>query len=586
MPVTPRWWWVQRERVVEVQVALPGVPENAIDFFLSRWYAKVGGGTFLFAADLHGPIDPDASRARTRHGHVSLELCKAASQPWGNLFSNAPKAERRQKRERSIEEQLERARESDRQSRARKQQLGRDALSAQMRAESDRRQAIAQNQEAALDQAASAVASLRSPDAAEGGGAQGSADLDADDDDSDDDNHPSATANVRAASASVSSDLPGKEHGWKQRAEAGSGADVFPQHCVHHEESRNQPGGSHSSASQAVDSPVDGTPLHGSEITRSVPREATVAPDVPPPRGGARVTVEFTQLEQNVMPARRSREQGIKEHKRGSDRGATPSDQPGGDEEDATDITEKEPVFLTDKGDSFVRNGDLRGALEAYNEAERQTRAAPKPDGTLCKLVSNRSAVHLRIGNLSRAVSDCSEALDLVDAAIRDEEGDALQARKCKLLMRRADANAQRNRLEEAADDYRTAARLGDEEESQIAQRNLCEIEACCEPLDAEGAKERGNARLRAGDTSGALAAYSEALRIRGVPLHLQMACMSNAALCHISAGDYGAAVDCCDRTLRCAAPVQGKSPSATECRSVNHILFHTIAVQDPGYAR
>jgi dyslexia susceptibility 1 candidate gene 1 protein len=557
MPVTPRWWWAQRERVVEVQVALPGVPESAIDSFLSRWYAKVGGGTFLFAADLHGPIDPDASRARTRHGHVSLELCKAAPQPWGSLLSSAPKAERRQTRERSIEEQLERARESDRQSRARKQQLGHDALSAQMRVESDRRQAIAENQEAALDQAASAVASLRSPDAAEGSGAQGSADLD---DDSDDDNHPSATANVRAASASASSDLPGKEHGWKQRAEAGFSAALFPQHCVHHEESEDQQG--------------------GSETARSLPREATVAPDAPPPRGGASVTVEFTQLEQSVMPARRSREQGIKEHTRGSGRGASPSDQPGGDEEDATGIAEKEPVFLTDKGDSFVRNGDLRGALEAYNEAERQTRAAPKPDGTLCKLLSNRSAVQLRIGNLSRAVSDCSEALGLVDAAIRDDEGDALHARKCKLLMRRADANAQRNRLEEAADDYRTAARLGDEEESQIAQRNLAEIEACCEPLDAEGAKERGNARLRAGDASGALAAYSEALRIRGVPLHSQMACMSNAALCHISAGDYGAAIDCCDRTLRCAAPirkaVQGKSHSATELPfRESHSLSH-----------
>ena len=93
------------------------------------------------------------------------------------------------------------------------------------------------------------------------------------------------------------------------------------------------------------------------------------------------------------MPARASREREIREWKRSQ---SSSDANAGRNGVERLDVTEREPVFLKDKGDAFFKAGDYRSALEAYARAADAERAAPHPDGVLIKILANRAACLLR----------------------------------------------------------------------------------------------------------------------------------------------------------------------------------------------
>lgn len=84
------------------------------------------------------------------------------------------------------------------------------------------------------------------------------------------------------------------------------------------------------------------------------------------------------------------------------------------------------------------------------------------------------------------------------------------------------------------------------------AQRNLEEAESCSRPLDGEGLKERGDARLREGDVTGAIEAYDAVLSLPGANVSTCMGCLCNASLAYLRSGEFDKAIDCCERGLRC----------------------------------
>ncbi|XP_069701296.1 dynein axonemal assembly factor 4 [Periplaneta americana] len=82
---------------------------------------------------------------------------------------------------------------------------------------------------------------------------------------------------------------------------------------------------------------------------------------------------------------------------------------------------ELDPVWLKDKGDSFFKVGNYLGAISAYSHAIQLGSKMPA-------LYSNRAAAHMAIGNLHKAVNDCSTALELLTPCV---EKNALSRARC-----------------------------------------------------------------------------------------------------------------------------------------------------------
>jgi tetratricopeptide (TPR) repeat protein len=121
---------------------------------------------------------------------------------------------------------------------------------------------------------------------------------------------------------------------------------------------------------------------------------------LPPPRSRQTqsVKVDFTQLETGHLPARESREKEIRQFKRQNNVAPVHAD--------ATDLTEREPIFLKDKGDGFYNTGNLSAAVNAYS-------AALEMDAGFIRCLANRAACHLQLGDTAACIADCTKALEL-----------------------------------------------------------------------------------------------------------------------------------------------------------------------------
>lgn len=75
-------------------------------------------------------------------------------------------------------------------------------------------------------------------------------------------------------------------------------------------------------------------------------------------------------------------------------------------------------------------------------------------------------------------------------------------------------------------------------------QADLDELRSCSAPLAPEGVRRRGDARFKAGDLQGALAAYDSVLRMAACPPAERVAALANRAAASMAAGDFGAAID------------------------------------------
>jgi len=90
------------------------------------------------------------------------------------------------------------------------------------------------------------------------------------------------------------------------------------------------------------------------------------------------------------------------------------SDQPpmiAGDEP----ADEQDPVWLKDKGDMLMSNGDYQGACNAYTEALKIALNA--------RAFANRAVAQLYLGNLELCLEDCNHALRILDKKSKVPEG-------------------------------------------------------------------------------------------------------------------------------------------------------------------
>lgn len=75
------------------------------------------------------------------------------------------------------------------------------------------------------------------------------------------------------------------------------------------------------------------------------------------------------------------------------------------------DVESKNPLWLKDKGDQFLRERNFLSAVEAYSEAIRL-------DGRMVAAWANRALCFLRVFDFAGVVRDCDQCLALMQGNI------------------------------------------------------------------------------------------------------------------------------------------------------------------------
>ena len=575
--ITPTHAWEETDAEVTVRVDIKGVPRSSLDVFASSCYLKVNAPPYLFSCDLEGEIDDAACVATVDAAGVAFRCPKLVpGTTWGRLRreTGGPSPEARaataERRRASVEAAHARVTAEKKAASERKAQVDKAYLEKQWALERTRRETIERRQEEEMAEERERL--RRWQEEGDARAAAGVLSYDSGEDveyDSDDDAETRAAKQKRTrvarerefADAILTPDAVAaaeRENGATVQTLAVP--DAALEKMLVADDGDDEAAETARRSKRAAEAKAKATARARADAAAA--RSAERARSVPPPRAATRAEIGFTKLETDHMPARASREREIREWKRSQ---SSSDANAGRNGVERLDVTEREPVFLKDKGDAFFKAGDYRSALEAYARAADAERAAPHPDGVLIKILANRAACLLRAGHHDAAAEDCAEALAMLHAESTDEDKGAVwppdkqRAMRFKLLVRRADARAGAGDAAAAAEDLASAAPLAPDDDARAKiDADLEEARACLVPLDAVAARERGDARYRAGDVRGAASAYDAALAMpfrSGEDATVSAAAeraslFANRAACHLSLSDHGAAHDDCEEGL------------------------------------
>ena len=575
--ITPTHAWEETDAEVTVRVDIKGVPRSSLDVFASSCYLKVNAPPYLFSCDLEGEIDDAACVATVDAAGVAFRCPKLVpGTTWGRLRreTGGPSPEARaataERRRASVEAAHARVTAEKKAASERKAQVDKAYLEKQWALERTRRETIERRQEEEMAEERERL--RRWQEEGDARAAAGVLSYDSGEDveyDSDDDAETRAAKQKRTrvarerefADAILTPDAVAaaeRENGATVQTLAVP--DAALEKMLVADDGDDEAAETARRSKRAAEAKAKATARARADAAAA--RSAERARSVPPPRAATRAEIGFTKLETDHMPARASREREIREWKRSQ---SSSDANAGRNGVERLDVTEREPVFLKDKGDAFFKAGDYRSALEAYARAADAERAAPHPDGVLIKILANRAACLLRAGHHDAAAEDCSEALAILHAESTNEDKGAVwppdkqRAMRFKLLVRRADVRAGAGDAAAAAEDLASAAPLAPDDDARAKiDADLEEARACLVPLDAVAARERGDARYRAGDVRGAASAYDAALAMpfrSGEDATVSAAAeraslFANRAACHLSLSDHGAAHDDCEEGL------------------------------------
>ena len=505
--ITPSHVWEETDSEVTVLVEVKGVPRSSFDVFASSAFLKVNAPPYLFSCDLEGDIDDDACVATIDDRGVEFRCPKAnPGTRWGRLrreSTRETKSDVAERRRRSVEAAHARVRAERLAAKEAKAKADKAYQEKQWAIEQKRRETIEARQDAEMALERERIRKWQARTDREAAGLD--PDVDSEDDevayDSDDDAATRAAKEARtrvarerefAASVLTPDAVAAAEGPDAARPEESR----VPEEALDRmllEDDDDEAASVEAKAKAEAKAEAEAK-AKARAATRPVPVR-----ELPPPRASSRVEVTFTKLETDHMPARASREREIREWKR-SRRKPGAGD---GDGDAPRDVTEREPIFLKDKGDAFFKAGNYRSALEAYTAAVDAEREAPHPDGTLVRLYANRAACYLKGGDAHAAEEDCTSALRLLESEAVDEDSgarwtpDALRAQRLRLITRRARAYVAVDRIDDARRDLEAATRLAPHDATLA--RDLRDVSACAAPLDAAAARSGRRAIPRGG---------------------------------------------------------------------------------------
>ena len=538
--VTPEYSWKETADEVYVRAYIQGVPRQSFDVFVTSCFLKVNAPPYFFSCDLEGEIDESTCVVLLDSSGVEFQCKKfQPGKLWGQLVRNLTSETKHDiARRRFVSAQATYGRAKLQRSSEVEARANTDNLQLKKQWELDQKQqsVIYERMEAELTAERDGVRSWRGHESYRVSKAHFCAEIDENIDDdvengyktevmlkrnnSKDDRTPDVCVDrIQLASCNTQSK--------PATAELCPDATISAGNKNAHTKSQNH------------------TPSQSFEIndrTSEVNEVRWLSP-----RSPIRVCLDFTKLENDHMPARESRELKFHQLKQKDDIGKTVDDDHV-KSLTAVDVSEHEPIFVKDKGDTFFRAGNYLSAISAYTQAVNVEKRTKGPSETLTRLYANRAACFLNDNQPQEAIDDCTAALYLlesIDISSSSREQVVIDARRQKLLVRRAKGHVEINKLHHARADLSAALNVG-EYRTDVA-RDLEEVRLCSILLDSSSLRCLGDARYRAKNFTGAIHAYSLALALAEDIEHLVKAeILVNRAACRISLSDYeGACGDC-----------------------------------------
>ena len=535
-PLSPEWSWRQTETTLTIDIKAKGVVKRKCDIFLSDQFLKVNASPYLLALDLTGEIEEERSTATISQGRITIQMFKAVKGVWEDFAVNIKDRSQRDEVLERRKESIERAQRKVEERRKEREALRqREEREAQDRSfELDKRK-----RQAIEDAKERELESAREE-----------------------------IASFTTKSAAATEKQPPLKSKTVTFADSDSESDQ-------EEEGEGSP-------EQSAEEDEEDEEEESDEDVVILPPPRETMPSVP---------IEFTPTIVENLPAREGREEELKLIRRSQARRAAADD-------DDTDLTERHPVFLKDKGDKMCKHGNFRGALRAYSRA---LEIDPAHTLSLC----NRSLCYLRLGDAEKAEEDCRSAVGMLAEHAEEEESPSTSSSssaaaqlnedlhkkkllRIKMLGRLAKALAAQGRTKEVIEELENASKLARSEPDLHAsiQRDLEDARACekvsfagdfsgAETLaelktKIESGKDIADSRIKQNDPFGALKVYSQIIDFitevegqlgrettseasvldREFLSEKKLACLSNRASGHLMKGDFVSSIEDCKAAI------------------------------------
>lgn len=247
----------------------------------------------------------------------------------------------------------------------------------------------------------------------------------------------------------------------------------------------------------------------------------------PKVRQQKKVDIQFTE---KIYPHVATREQHFKDApipkiKQGTKGSKLPSD-----------LDNKNPLWLKDKGDEFLANKDFYSAMNAYTQAQRI-------DASQILCVANRSIVHLHLFNYEEAVMDSNLVLDFIKKQPKEDQQGKFARLAQKQTLRKAIALSWKGDLPEGM-------RLCDE----LLKENLEEATRA-QVAQAKSLMERrqeSNRQKQIGDLQFQQAEYGKAVGTYGKALETEEneIVLANMSQCFAKLSDYPKCIEFCEKAI------------------------------------
>lgn len=391
MPITPSYIWQESPTWVTIHVALRSVSPGNVDILTTECYVKVNCSPYLFQIDLFGDIEINKSSAIVDNGTVWFFLVKKQECLWGRLNALGERKEILLKREKSLESNRQRTNELKAAAKVKAAQLGRLAVQSQMKLDEGKRKLVEERKAAELKWERDTIELWQKKFGDE----------------------------PYSKPRCLVQDFPSLE--------MQNGTDPANVQCpdtklnTHEDESFFKAVKLETASNRRCNTGQnrDVNKSYASEDSCIAMLEATQKTKLsnlpnsilPAPREHVSVSVKFTPKSLSVnLPARESRDKV-----RLKEKSVTNSN--------TIDISEREPLFLQDKGDSFYMKGNFRSAINAYTDALQK-------DSTLLLCFANRAACFLQLKQFKACIEDCTAALQL----LKQKEADIQEVEQQLLL--------------------------------------------------------------------------------------------------------------------------------------------------------
>ena len=572
MPIAPKYEWSETDESIEVIVHVHA--GSKADVFATDCLLKVNAPPYLLIADLYGFVDEAQTVASISSGFITFRLTKAAKcrGTWGQLELAPPvteedKAEISKRRNESVDRAHVRI-EAERKARLdRVKQEEKEATDRQIEMERKRRKEIEERKRMELMEEKMKLSSwqkdLKKPD-------------------EDDSDYEDEDEEVKELEPNVKKEELMPDHsdyygrGWRPDEKSSGGAKLAltaskesalvvrgSDKSLHYNESDDEDHEQDQRREEAKQGEIQ-----PSSLWPPAPPSATVFKPLPPPRIKLEpVPVQFTKLETGHLPARAQREEEIKVYKKNNSREGQAKP------EDSVDVSDRQPVFLKDKGDALYKQGNFRGAVNAYR------RAVELDPDSMPAAWSNMAACHLQLGDNEACIQSCCQCIQSLEPRV-ESQADALERGEAseevagwrrmlvKALVRRGQALANLQQIPLAISDYCKALVHDPKNEAIKSDLEELRLASSTESMDEkayqEALRERAGARYAAKDYAGAAEAFSRLLNLLSHQLTKdpsflvevkeavdpRTTALSNRAACYLVLERYDEAVTDCTSAL------------------------------------